>query len=349
MTRDLAREAEGWARLASPLSDFVFGTLPNRTDVWGGYVHPNDRETWGKVLTAPAKRSRGKRTLSPSVLERHFRASHGGDVIGLHTTSPSNTSRWGGMDFDVHSDDGEIPAEHRHRVQQAFAYCATAMATAGPVLLEDSDGDGGRHIWIRFTEPVPTSHLFVWLTTIAEDCHRATSYRPETFPKQPRLELNNRKEQKVGNWLRLPGRHHTRSHWSRLAEVGGRWQSGAEAAALLLAWSSTPATVIPAASVPVVTKRPTTVGLSLSPTGLSNRALEIARFVAKLPVGGDGSGRSDRLYKLAAFLVHDMRCTDDEALPVLRAWNSGNTPPLSEAKVIGTWENAVAYGGRRVA
>lgn len=75
----------------------------------------------------------------------------------------------------------------------------------------------------------------------------------------------------------------------------------------------------------------------------------IARYVDKLPHGVAGTGRSNHLFRLAAFLRHDVLCSSAEALPILAAWNSGNAPPLPDWKVTQTWENAEQYGGRRVA
>ena len=323
--------------------------LPNRTDAWGAYVHPAHREQWGCTVTAPAKRFRGLQYLTPSVLSRHFAARHAGDVIGLHTTSEARTSRWFGLDFDVHVDDGPLPEGHAQTVRVALAWCVATLPSACGILLEDSNGAGGRHLWVRFDAPVCTARLYAWLYRLANDCGEATGYRPETYPKQG--ELPNGK--KFGNWLRLPGLHHTRPHWSRLAYPGERWHGGPGAVERFLAWPSTSVEVVPAdlpAPPSLMTHKATTHhGLTLSHTGERNRAQRIARYIDKLPLGTAGTGRSNHCYRLACFLMHDMQCTDAEALPVLLAWNSGNTPPLSDRKVLETWENAATYGGHRAA
>lgn len=341
-------DTAAWRRHAPALAQFAFQHLPNRLDVWGAYVHPHCRAQWGTTVTAPAKSARGARVLTPLTLRRHFGARHAGEIIGLHTTSPDLTSRWFGLDFDVHVDDGPLVDGHAERVRHGFAWCARTLAPSCGVLLEDSNGAGGRHLWVRFTEPVSTPRLYAWLYQLAADCAAATGYRPELYPKQGVLPHGKQ----FGNWLRLPGLHHTRFHWSRLAFPGERWQRGAAATERFLAWPATPVDVVPThlPTPPQESARAALPhGLPLSPTGERNRAQRIARYVAKLPTGTAGTGRSNHCYRLACFLRHDLQCCDGEALPVLFAWNQGNTPPLPEGKVRETWENSAVYGGPRVA
>lgn len=353
-----ATEATGWHAQAEALAAFVVAHLPNRTDVWGGYLPPAHRVPDRAVTyTAPAILRRGSVTLTGARLIRHFRATDGGDTIGLHTTSPDDTSRWFGLDFDVHEEDadGADLTTHRLRVDEAVAWCVDALGERCALLLEDSNGNGGRHLWARFDAPVSTPALFVLLATTADACEQATGYRPETYPKQPNRPRKKDGAPQLGNWLRLPGLHHTRPHWSRLARPGDAWQSGADAAALLLAWPATPANAVPPLSAyPKPAAPPASSGVPYRRPGEtlerpSQRADRIARYVDKLPHGTAGTGRSDHCYRLACFLRYDMGCTDAEALGVLHAWNCGNMPPLPEWKVAETWENAATYGGRRAA
>jgi hypothetical protein len=356
MTRDLIAEAAGWHRHATTLAAFVFDRLPNRADVWGAYITPARRPperpfTW----TAPAKTRRGEVHLSTLQLVRHFTARDGGDVIGLHSTSPEETCRWLGLDFDVHPEDmdaGDVETL-REQVSAGFAWCVDALGERVSLLLEDSNGRGGRHLWAYFDEPVSSPALFVWLSVIAADCRTATGYTPELRPAQARLPLDKEGRTKFGNWLRLPGLHHTRAHWSRLALAGEDWQSGAEAAATLLRWPATPANVVPPLDswpVPETVTAPMRVSarrvIGEKP---NHRAVRIERYVEKLPHAIAGTGRSNHLYRLACFLRHDMQCSSAEALPVLHAWNAGNAPPLSSSKVEDTWANAAEYGGRHAA
>jgi hypothetical protein len=66
-------------------------------------------ETLGKTLTRPAVRDRGKVSLTLTHLERHFSARGPEDLVGLHTTSPANTSLWGAVEVDRHGEQGNSP------------------------------------------------------------------------------------------------------------------------------------------------------------------------------------------------------------------------------------------------
>ncbi len=338
-TRALDDEATGYSALAHALATFADQRLVNRRDVWGGYWPNGMRETLGKVYTAPRVKDRGRVLLAPSVLRQHFASRDAGDVIGLHSTSESDSSRWLAFDIDAH-DETVTPETTR----LSACYLAERLAERGAaVLLEDSDGAGGYHVWIHFEAPVATAAAYEWARRLADDCASATGLRPETFPKQASA------AGAFGNWLRLPGRHHTRSHWSRVCRPGEAWASGADAATCVLSWPATPADVVPPVDAwpqPQRVHTPLVVATNDAPT---DRARIIAAYVRRLPHGKAGSARSDRLFSLARFLRHGMQCSDAEALPVLHAWNSGNAPPLPEAKVLITWQNAATYASRPVA
>lgn len=356
--RDVEAEAEGWRCEADVLAAWCDAHLVNRRDVWGGYWPHGMRETLGKIRTAPRVVDRGRHTLTADVLRRHFEGRDVGDVCGLHTTSTDNTSRWLALDFDTHGTD--VTLADRARVANAAEWCTEQLAERGAgVLLECSDGGGGQHVWVRFEAPVATADVFAWLTDLVDRCADAMDVRPETFPKQATVP-----DGAFGNWVRLPGRHHTRAHWSRLARPGTQWVSGADAASLLLTdWPATPAAAVPPASVwpqPEPTGAPMTrYPMRCLADVPRDRARVIARYCANLPHGAEGTARSDRLFALARFLRHGMHCTTDEALPIIQAWNAGNTPPLGDAKVRTTWANAERYastplhlrisGGRRAA
>ena len=215
----------------------------------------------------------------------------------------------------MHDECRDAIGAQREAVAAAFAWCTDALGERYSLLLEDSNGNGGRHLWGYFDEPVPTPALYVYLSSVAGACATATGCRPETYPKQPRLGQSREGAPQVGNWLRLPGRHHTKPHWSRLAWPGEDWRAGAAAARLLFDWPASPASAVPPldAYATIATPRPPVRTLPAPRTG--GRADRIARYVDKLPLGVAGSGRSNHLFRLAAFLHHDMQCDHMEALP----------------------------------
>lgn len=328
-------EQSEWAAAAKPLGLFVDRHLVNRRDVWGAYYALERRQKdKPSTYTAPRLSRRGADTLEAWRVSRHFAGASPGHVIGLHSTSDGDLSRWGAFDFDVH---GPKPPEFVARLLSAALTIAERIVDVGGApLLEDSNGAGGLHLWTRFDAPVPTADCFAWIDGLARTARSAFDVPVETYPKQASA------VGQFGNWLRLPGRHHTRDHWSRIAMPGGPWLRGGAAVDAILAWPTTPAAV-----VPVVPKAPPMVRVARPPVQLpARRAPSIAQFMSALPHGDEGSGRSDRLFKFARFLRNKMQCSDEEALALMEAWNDRNCPPLPDAKVRDTWENSGRYNSR---
>src|SRR5262249_47458094 len=153
----------------------------------------------------------------------HFEGADVGHIIGAHSTARNeageDVSLWVAKDFDRHPDkDGAYNVDAETLLRYALVVRERALELGFDVLLEDSDRNGGLHLWVLFSEPCPTAqaHAFgEWLTRDWKD--HALPEKPETFPKQPKLS-----GKEFGNWLRLPGRHHTREHWSRFHD-GKRW------------------------------------------------------------------------------------------------------------------------------
>ncbi|WP_353268639.1 hypothetical protein [Gemmatimonas sp.] len=320
------------------MATFFDRHLVNRRDVWGAYKRPEHRASNTQhTYTAPAVAKRGAVTLDDWRLERHVRGMSVGDVVGVHSTSADDTSRFLAFDLDAH---GQPERAYLDRLTLAACWLATQLDNAGAVpLIEDSNGAGGYHVWIYFPDPMPTAQVYAWADALAERARLDFGVAVETYPKQSSA------RGAYGNWLRLPGRHHTRAHWSRVARVNGEWQSGADAVRTLLEWPATAVAVVPPLSAWPLRSTGITTGSTASaiPT---DRAPIIRAYLRKLPHGNAGTERSNKLFALARFLRYGMRCTDAEALPILRAWNRGNAPPLDEAKVVTTWENSATYSNR---
>lgn len=209
-------DAEAWRRRAPELATWL-SRLVNRIDVWGGY---------DPVRTSPRKEFRGKLALNDQILQGHFRARLSRDIIGLHTTSPENTSRFGAIEVDNHDDESEVA--HRN-LTAILAWRDRLIELGFTPPLEDSDGQGGFKLWIVFHEPVATATVFAFLQWIVGDYKdHGLVARPETFPKQPAIPPDG-----FGNWIRPPGRHHKREHWSRFWN-GAEWLQGDAAVEHLL-------------------------------------------------------------------------------------------------------------------
>jgi hypothetical protein len=112
----------------------------------------------------------------------------------------------------------------------AVAVHDEARALGFDVLLLDSNGAGGYHVWLVFGDAVPMADAWRVGKWLVRDHRRYGLTRPpEAFPKGPRLTAK-----RIGHWVRLPGRHHTRAHWSRVWD-GQRWLEGAGAVRAILA------------------------------------------------------------------------------------------------------------------
>ena len=194
--------AESWASRAESLAEWAWRRLVNRTNAWGQYRAPGE---------APYVR---KEELTQKILERHFRGADVSDLIGLHTTSPSNTSRWLALDVDQHGSDEE--AAHRHETALMALYAELAEAGCC-LLLSDSDGKGSFHLHILLAEPAETERVYETGQRIVRRLAGMQVGSAELFPKQPRLPDGG-----FGNWLRLPGCYHTRvtGHDSGMARNG---------------------------------------------------------------------------------------------------------------------------------
>jgi hypothetical protein len=337
--RDLNAESRAWRTHATKVATCYDTRLVNRRDVWGAYL-PRAQRANGSTYTAPGKVRRGVWQLDAWRLQRHAQGKSEAHVIGVHSTSADDTSRWLAFDLDAH---GQQERAYLNRLTRAAGWLAAQLDNAGAVpLVEDSNGAGGYHVWIYFPEPMPTAQGYAWADALAERARLDFGVSVETYPKQASA------RGAFGNWLRLPGRHHTRPHWSRVARIGGAWQSGADAVRTLVEWPATPVHVVPPLSVWPLRSTGITTSITTSITTMpSERAPVIRAYLRKLPHGSAGTERSNKLFALARFLRQGMGCTDAEALPILRAWNQGNTPPLDDDKVQTTWANSATYNTRK--
>jgi hypothetical protein len=330
---DNATAASAWAERAELLAAWAWERLVNRTDVWGGYNALEDRAKeirrpdgttyqLGATLTRPPKRSRGRVFLTPQVLARHFRARGPLDVVGLHTTSPDNTSKWGTIEVDHH---GEGSTDPETNWRAARGWHDVLAARGFHPLLTDSNGQGGYHLDVLLAEATPTPRLFYFLRELVKDhAARGLPAQPECFPKQAQLHPSEGGKGQYGNWVRVPGRHHTRDHWSRVWN-GDVWLTGDEAIDYVLALAGDAP-----AKIPVDVE-------------IQHRA---RGYLAKLPNLGEGQGRDNVAFTFACFLVWDLALSDEEALPYLEQWDQGNRPPKGRERLLEILGNARTYGGR---
>jgi hypothetical protein len=331
-----------WAARAGDLAHWTWKRLVNRVDVWGAYQPLARRAERGNSWTAPAIKDRGQRALNPSTLVRHFRGRAPEHVIGLHSTSPANNSSWGALDIDKHEGGQADPDKN---LAAALAWYDKLAALGFIPLLTESNGAGGYHLRVLFDEPVPTPRVFAFLHwLIADHAAFGLTAPPETFPKQARLAPG-----RFGNWLRLPGRHHSQDFWPR-AWLGDRWLDGRDTVDFVLALGGSSPDLIPPdlplpsppAAAPPPAPRPAALAHP-DDDGIEGR---VRGYLARLPHLSAGQGRDDVAYRLACFLARDLRLSDGAALGWLTEWDAGNTPPKGEARLREILAGAHAYGTR---
>src|SRR5262245_42643665 len=120
-TSSLCNVRCAWAARSAALASWALAHLVNRVDRWGQYNPIYLREqtyrtadgverAYGNSYTAPRyQKDRGRVLLGTGLLARHFQGAVPEHVLGLHSTSPENTSRWPGVDIDAHGPEGNDP------------------------------------------------------------------------------------------------------------------------------------------------------------------------------------------------------------------------------------------------
>jgi hypothetical protein len=271
---------EPWRRRADELAEWAGRYLLNRADCVGRYYRNKDGEV------EQVTRKHEALGLPVSVVRRHFQATATEDVIGLHSTRycPDGVcrSKWAATDLDRHDEADDPEATLR----AALAWHQRLIDLRFRPLLIDSNGRGGFRNLVIFDRPTPTADVFRFLQWMVRDWKDyGLPAEPETFPKQPSVGPPGSGNGSYGNWLRIPGRHHKRDHWSRFW-VDGRWLEGDEAIDLLLATTGDTASLIPAEALiapgpphdrparKIVQKTPTTPHNAARPTGESGERSE---------------------------------------------------------------------------
>lgn len=219
-TTDLREIARAWDRHATALAAWSMRRLVNRTDAHGRYKDPTDRRD------SDDTGSTAKVGVTLGTLSKHFAGKRIGDLVGLHSTArvdieqdggelvPTCLSKWGAIDIDRHGDEGDPDVNERY----ALSICEEIRGIGFRPLLLDSNGRGGYHLMTLFDKPISTANVYHFHQYAIRgwEAHGLRE-KPETYPKQREIP-----EGGFGNWLRLPGRHHTHPHWTRVHD-GQLW------------------------------------------------------------------------------------------------------------------------------
>lgn len=213
-----ARIVTEWDQRAPVYADWTTNHLVNRTDCYGQY-RPLDQRAKGTAFTV-------KGSPTDKVLRRHFAGKYVSNIVGLHSTAVdkegASWSKWLVIDYDRKKEEDDAGANWR----AARAAAQAALDLGLNPVIEDSNGWGAYHVWCVFRDPVPTRDVHRLGKYLARDWKKHGLPRePEIFPKQPGIDADG-----YGNWMRLPGRHHCRAHWSRFWDLDQEcWLEGADA------------------------------------------------------------------------------------------------------------------------
>jgi len=326
--------AAAWAARSDELAAWAWNNLVVRTDAWGGYWDREFRRRDG-TLIKPGDPTTRKGQLTPAVLIRHFWARNRADVMGLHSTSSLGLCRCGAIDIDWHGPTSTSPEVN---CRAALAWYEQLVDRGFHPLLLDSNGAGGFHLRILLDRPAPAARVYHFLQLLISDhAKHGMQAPPETFPRQAVLSPSRDGRPSYGNWLRLPGRHHSRDWWSEVW-CGTHWLAGHQAVDLLLALPINSVDLLPAIPPPrPVPQRPCVVRVA----GGDRRA---AAYMARLPHRGAGQGRDNVAYGAACFLVRTLTLADDQAFAWLTQWDAGNNPPKGSEQLWKVINNAHTYG-----
>lgn len=233
--------AAQWHERSTELAEWTMAQLVNRTDVWGRYVRRKGDETT-HVVTAPFRDERGKVFLDVDSLRKHFRRKQPSGQLGLHSAGSDLTSRWLAIDIDLHDADDDLTVSPEGNLAAAIGWRQSLADSGLDPLLLDSNGVGGFHLLVVFAEPMSTDSVYEFGAKLVADYERrGLARRPEVFPDRPTWD-------RYGHWLRLPGRHHTRPHYTRVWNdepfADQPWLEGHDAIDRILATRPAPAALL---------------------------------------------------------------------------------------------------------
>jgi hypothetical protein len=232
--------AHEWEERADDLAQWAMERLVNRRDVWSQYTLRGD-QIGVVMLPIPERRALGTDMVTLQKLRRHFAGRSRSHLIGLHAISDHDTAKWFAVDVDLH-DPTVANAD-----EIAAANLAACLAWAGrlrekffdPCVI-DSGGAGGYHVWALLDREYPLAEVFEFVSELREDwADFGLPRRPEVFPPKAHVKPGH-----LPYALRLPGRHHTNHHYTRVwnfDSVGeSEWLEGAEAIEALISLRPAP-------------------------------------------------------------------------------------------------------------
>lgn len=315
----LQQIANDWRSRAKELAAWTMAHLVNRTDVWGRYIAPKKRKIGAdgrlnQAITAPFREERGKVFLQESSLEKHFKAKDGGGVLGVHSTAADFSSRWMAIDIDLHDED-DLSVTAEGNLAAALGWWTRLQEMGFDPLLMDSNGAGGFHLMVVFSSPMDRRSVNAFGVELVSDfAARGLDAAPEIFPSKGVIHH-------YGNWLRLPGRHHTRPHFTRVWNdepgLDVKWLEGDDAIQRILTTQLAPAELLKRRGIEAVRK---TICLDFDGVIHSYRSPWAGEDVIPNPPILGSSESIARLRKHFRVVVHSVRCASEAGRAAIQRW-----------------------------
>jgi hypothetical protein len=223
-------EEDAWIERAHELAAWVRRRLIGRASVYGAYRSQKQVAHFAREGKNIGSTTTVYKRLTDKRLVRHFA---GQEILGTFPANKANQCLWAAWDFDNH-DTNPTTAEANWQAVRCL-YDRLVKMGFHP-LLTDSNGNGGYHLRVLFTQRVPGDRLRQFVTALTPQ-----GLKVDTFPKQADIRTTDKQ---VGNWLRLPGKHHKRDHWSTVWN-GRRWLEGHDAIDFMLSLSGDAPRLLP--------------------------------------------------------------------------------------------------------
>ncbi len=328
-----------WKNQAEELAQWVFAHCVNRTDCFGRYGydlkgrHETDYAAFG--LTVPVTSWTEHKQLTRGIVQAHFETTSVRNLIGIHTTSPDDTCKWICIDIDQHEPGVNELAE---RNAMAAMHWYTRLSDLGfKPLLWDSNGAGGFRLTALFDPPIPASNAFSfghWL--VADWKEFGLPDKPEVFPKQPSIKIT---EKRLGNFVRLPGRHHKRNFYAEIYS-GERWLEGRAAIVFMLGLVGQSPSLMPKMAEsfqvqPSVVRRRNRSSICCLLPSMESPTPVLARALAMLGKWrpAEMGDRNNALFRAGAVLGERLPIAEADHFAALLDFNARFTLPLGEAEV----------------
>jgi|GEM_PF-1663285 len=287
-------------------ADWIMDRMVNRVDACGAYYRSG-----GKVMLTTCKKSDDNWIDLPERIVRHLAAKTCDDLLGLHSTSTDQTSKWLAFDIDAHDHHVDRDA---NRQDAMGLFDAVGRRGFTPHLF-DSNGDGGYHLFVYFDEPAPTHRVYELGRILAMPFDNVR----EWFPKQPSIKPHG-----YGNWIRLPGRHHKREYQTKYFNGEGWAQSVWD---YLLTIEPDSTDNLPDGEAVKIPKKDN--GHSMHGEATASEIAAVIERLKSIAPATEGNGGDDHTIKVCNFVL-DYGLSNDQAMIAMADWDRRCNPPWGD-------------------